>query len=74
MGVGLICVVVLCVLSACAKPRSPLIAGDLVTLFEPSNGALESLLEPEITGDSWLLVLFGCMFALCAQNRFTGDS
>ena len=35
-----------------------MIACDLVALFEPSEGALEALLEPEITGDSWLSVLF----------------
>ena len=31
---------------AFAKPRSPVIAGDLVALFEPSGGPLEALWGP----------------------------
>ena len=62
-------VVLFYVLAACAKPRSPVITCDMVVLLEPSEGPLEALLEPEITGDSRRLVLFCFMFLLRAQNR-----
>ena len=53
----------------CAKPKSPVIAGDLEALLQPTEGPLEALVEPEITGDGWLLVLFCCMFVFCAQPK-----
>ena len=51
-------VVLFFVSSVCEKPRTPVRSGDLVALFEPSEGPLEACLEPEITGDSWLSVMF----------------
>ena len=47
-----------------------MIADDLVPLFEPSNGSLASLLEPEITGGSLLfcvILLYACL--VCAKPK-----